>query len=240
MSKKIGLIILVLLTMLLSACERKASVAPTATPKKDFPQALATDGMNVVEVSGTQTAMAKSGTPVIVETATPAPAAADATTTPLAGVEQTPVTMATFTPVGQEPAKATDTPLPSPTPAVVSAQPTVSTVKPGTYTLKTGEFPYCIARRFNVNPDELLAANGLSKSQSYYAPGTVLKIPSGGNVFPAQRYIKTHPATYTVQSGDTIYSVACAFGDVDPLGIASANGLSAPYTLTVGAQISIP
>jgi hypothetical protein len=34
--------------------------------------------------------------------------------------------------------------------------------------------------------------------------------------------------------------VACRYGDVDPMGIAAANGLSSPYTLTPGTTIQIP
>jgi LysM repeat protein len=43
-----------------------------------------------------------------------------------------------------------------------------------------------------------------------------------------------------VLSGDTVYSVACKYGDPDPLAIAAANGLQSPYTLTVGQSIQVP
>jgi hypothetical protein len=43
-----------------------------------------------------------------------------------------------------------------------------------------------------------------------------------------------------LKTGDNIYIIACYYGDVDPLAIAAANGLSAPYTLTPGAVLSIP
>jgi LysM repeat protein len=52
--------------------------------------------------------------------------------------------------------------------------------------------------------------------------------------------LKAHPADYTVKAGDTIYSIACDFGDVDPMAIAAANNLQAPYTLKVGDVIRIP
>ena len=129
---------------------------------------------------------------------------------------------------------AVTTPLPSATSA-----PATPLTKPGTYTLQAGEFPYCIARRFNLDLDELLALNGLSASQ-IYDPGTVLKIPSSGKPFAADRSIIDHPATYTVLLNDTIYSIACKYGDVDPLAIASHNGLQAPYTLAVGTTLNIP
>jgi LysM repeat protein len=105
--------------------------------------------------------------------------------------------------------------------------------------LQDGEFPYCIARRFNVDPEELLALSGLS-GDGNYPPGTVLKIPQN-STFPGERSLRTHPASYTVSSSsETIYSIACLFGDVDPAAIAQRNGLSASATLTVGQVLNIP
>lgn len=140
----------------------------------------------------------------------------------------------TETPVPPEPA-------PQPTPAVaVVVQPAPTEVKlPTSYPLQKGEFPWCIARRYNISPMELLALNGLNLD-SRVDVGFVLKIPQTGKPFGAERSLKTHPVDYTVRSGDTIYSVACAFGDVLPDALISANGLASPYTLTVGSVIRIP
>jgi LysM repeat protein len=110
---------------------------------------------------------------------------------------------------------------------------------PSSYTLQTGEFPYCIARRFNVNPFELLSINGLSTS-SVVRGGTALRIPQTGNHFPGERALMAHPTTYTIKSGQNIYEIACAFGDVSPDMIALANGLKEPYTLTAGQNLYIP
>jgi hypothetical protein len=52
--------------------------------------------------------------------------------------------------------------------------------------------------------------------------------------------LQDHPTTYTVAAGDTIYSIACKFGDVDPMSIAIANDLDAPYNLDAGDRIHIP
>jgi hypothetical protein len=41
-------------------------------------------------------------------------------------------------------------------------------------------------------------------------------------------------------SSETVYSVACLFGDVDPAAIAQANNISPGAALTVGQQLSIP
>jgi LysM repeat protein len=225
MNKKFSLIIFAVLVLTLGACTRAASTASpqtsAATQPADFPQPVATSGMNIIETAGTQTAIATAGLPV--------PTASGGET------QQPPVVVvqATDTPNPNAPSTA----LPSPTvgvPVVNTpvSQPTVQTSKPGSYTLHEGEFPWCIARRFNVDPGELLSLNGLPlDGQTYYA-GLTLRIPSSGNPFPGGRSLKTHPASYVVQSGDTIYSIACKFGDVDPANV--------PNTMTTGTTIQIP
>ena len=245
MSRKIGLIVLVALAFTLSACDRSASTPPAASPTtvdNSFPQPLATTGMGVVEIAASQTASALTGVPqgtpaLVIDQST-------ATATPLGGLPD----FATATGLAGLPTLAgADTALPSPTlqfgaalatNTPLPAQPTVQTVKPTTYTLQDGEFVYCLARRFNVDPADVLSQNGLSDSETIYA-GRTIQIPTTGS-FPGTRALKAHPATYIVQTGDSVYSIACQYGDVDPINIAAVNGLSAPYTLSVGAQIQIP
>jgi len=237
MSKKLGLIVLVILalTLSLSACEKPASTLPTPTAKNKVkqPQAAATGvGMGMIEIAASQTAAALTnvplGTPALIVNGT-------ATATPPGGIPQI------VTPTGTH-ASSVDTALPSLTPGIINTalppQPTVQINKPATYTLKEGEFVYCLARRFNVDPDQMLSLNGLIDSETIYA-GLTVKIPTSGS-FPGQRALKVHPATYTVQADDSIYSVACLYGDVDPINIAAVNGLAAPYNLTTGVQIRIP
>ena len=132
---------------------------------------------------------------------------------------------------------ATTAPQPTPKPHV-NPKP-VATSVPHAYVLHKGEFPYCLARRFNVNPDALLAVNGLVRGQFVY-PGTTLTIPKNAGPFPYQRALRAHPTTYTVQGGDTFYSIACLFGDVWPEVIAAANGMSVNAHLTPGQAIKIP
>jgi len=111
---------------------------------------------------------------------------------------------------------------------------------PDSYTLQPGEFPYCIARRFNIAPGTLLNANNLNRSSVVY-PGTTLTIPKNAPGFnEGARSLRQHPTTYTVRGGDTIYSIACLFGDVFPEAIADANDLKGAYTLNVGQAIKIP
>jgi LysM repeat protein len=110
--------------------------------------------------------------------------------------------------------------------------------RPASYTLQIGEYPYCIARRFNVDPKELLTLNALS-SGTIYAPGLTLTIPQTGHPFPGLRALRPHPATYTLPEQMTVYKVACLFGDVDPLLIMQNNGLTSPL-LNSGITLQIP
>jgi len=111
---------------------------------------------------------------------------------------------------------------------------------PKNYTLQKGEFPYCIARRFNISPGALLSKNGLTSASVTYA-GQTLKIPKDAGSFDAgARSLKSHPADYTVRAGDTVYSIACQYGSVDPRAIEDHNGLSGAYTIKVGQVLHIP
>lgn len=124
---------------------------------------------------------------------------------------------------------------PNVTPAVA---PSATATLPAEVVLQRGEYPYCIARRFNVDAAALMALNGLSPEDTYFA-GRKLKIPAGP-VYQGQRRLKEHPASYTVQAGDTVNGIACAFGDVLPEDIIHASHLESPYTLTTGQVLNIP
>jgi LysM repeat protein len=232
--------VFVFLLLALVACERPASTPPggeaTATTSPgDFPVPGSTDDvMSQLEAFATQTEMAKlGGTPQAVQ---PSPTLAGeiAETSPATEAAQpteaTGDTSPTQAPTQVPPAQPTNPPAPVPT---------KTPGLPKTHTLKSGEFPYCIARRYDVNPNEMLRLSGLSGTGMFRA-GTVLKIPQSGNKFPGNRSLKSHPTTYTVRSGDTIYTVACSFGAVDPNDIIAANSLTSPYKLTSGQSLYIP
>lgn len=237
-NKKHGpaVIAMLLIATVLSACTQSVSTAPQSSPTvigtglfvSPFPSIE--NPMEMIEefARGTATAaaeqtLAAGGTPGTPE-----------------GTVITPVIATTGTP--STPTNVVTAVVTTPTtPVVTPGGPTPTQApKPASYTLQKGEFPYCIARRFNVNPDELLTVNGLTNGQIYY-PNLTLKIPQTGNPFPADRALRAHPATYTVASSDeTIYGVACKYGDVDPAAIAAANGISLGATLTTGQQLNIP
>ncbi|MGD0707839.1 MAG: LysM domain-containing protein [Anaerolineaceae bacterium] len=70
--------------------------------------------------------------------------------------------------------------------------------------------------------------------------GTVITLPLSASAYPGTRALISHPTTYTARYGDTIYSIGCYYGDVDPNTLAAANGLTSPFTLTPGQTIKIP
>jgi LysM repeat protein len=234
-SMKRGVVVastLMLIAVIASACNQPYSQAPSVTNTPINPTSLfatpidQTPGMGDVETFGTQTALAQTGTPLAVPTqtlsvgvtaqdlsatATPLVSTLSASTSTLAVGGTTSGTLPTSAPVGSRPAS---------------------------YTLQKGEFPYCIARRFDVDTGLLLNLNGLSNGDIYFTNLT-LKIPQSGS-FPGTRALRNHPSTYTASSTDTLSGIACVFGDVDPAAIASANNISVGATLTSGQQLSIP
>ena len=137
-------------------------------------------------------------------------------------------------PTPEPPVVDTPTPTPEPTKPVEAVDKTV----PEKYTLHEGEFPWCIARRFNLDPVVLLNYNGLSGSQ--YKVGQVLSIPDNPGTYYGERMLSTHPTTYTVQADETFYSIACKFGDVWPEEIAAQNLMEVTDPLTAGVTIDIP
>lgn len=227
---------LMLIAVIVSACRTPYSTPPAATNTPGGSPSLfetplnQTPGITMSDVAsfGTSTALASSGTPSVVETQTPIA---------IIGTQDLSVTATPTAFASANPAFTSTATL-----AVSGTLPTSAPVgvRPATYTLQRGEFPYCIARRFDVDPSDLLARNNLTTAQAYnLSTGTVLSIPQSGS-FPGTRALRNHPTTYTASAGDTVYSIACLFGDVDPAVIAQANNISPSTALTSGQSLSIP
>lgn len=233
--------------LLVSACNQVYSQQPLSTPTliptglfvSPFPSGQ--DPMKVVADLGTQTALAKTaesvgGTPGTPSTPT-TPGTPGTIITPLTGPSLTPTLGTPGIPVATTPAQITVVP------GATTAVPLTIVVPsgvPATYTLQSGEYVYCIARRYNLDPDDILARNGLIDSQTIY-PGLTLQMPQSGNPFPGARAWHAHPDTYTVDfSTETLNSIACYYGDVFPEAIAKANNLPLNAVLSVGQKLSIP
>lgn len=230
----LSMLVVLILAVGLAGCKLPASTAPAPTPtvgEGGFP--VPGETMGLFETFATQTAMAQQGGAPGVEVTPTAPPA------PLDTGPQEPEPQATEPP----PAEPQATEPPPPEPAAPTPEPVVvpppTPGLPETYILQRDEFPFCIARRFDLNPADLLSANGLTQNSRVF-PGDTLRIPQSARPFPGDRALRSHPTNYTVQSGDSIYKVACAFGDVDPMVIAQVNGLSEPYTLSAGQTLQIP
>ena len=110
---------------------------------------------------------------------------------------------------------------------------------PETYTVRPGEYAFCLGRRFDIKPDDLLTYNGLPPGSELY-PGQVLQIPPDPRPFPVGRVLALHPTRYVVQPGDTLPVVACQFGDLYPSEIARVNGLNPGAALSPGQVLQIP
>ena len=221
--KSIYILIIIIVAMAFAtvSCERSYTETEgesQATPTL-FADTMPVD-MNALATTGAQTATAMaiaSGAPTLV-------------TTP-----GTPIVPTSGTPAVPGQPSATS-------PVASVAPPTSSVGVPATYALQKGEFPYCIARRFNIDPSELLNNNNLSSSQAQaLQPGLVLSIPQGGKAFPSTRPLNAHPTSYTVSSTMSVYAVACYFGDIDPSAITSANpNITDPNNIPTGSILTIP
>ncbi len=97
----------------------------------------------------------------------------------------------------------------------------------GTYTVKLGDTLYGVARTYGVTVDELKRANNLTNN--ILTVGQVLNIPSQTG---------TTDNSYTVQSGDSLYSIAKRFNTtVDEL--KTINNLTSDI-LSIGQKLLIP
>ncbi len=105
--------------------------------------------------------------------------------------------------------------------------PTNSTNNTITYTVVSGDTLYSIARRYNTTVDELKRINNLTSD--ILSIGQVLKIPTNST---------NNTITYTVVSGDTLYSIARRYNTtVDEL--KRINNLTSDI-LSIGQVLKIP
>jgi LysM repeat protein len=212
MEKKMRISFLVVI-ILAAGMAMSACTRSASTPPPDGAGASETQVESIIQSAATMTAEALTGigggASLEMEMTAEAPLASVATAT------------ATTVP-------PTSTPVPPPAVTV-----------PQSYTLHKGEFPFCLARRFNIDVNALLNANGLARGATYQ-PGLTLTIPQNAAEFAGNRTLRSHPADYTVSGDDTFYSIACLFGDVYPEEIAAANNMDVDDALSAGITIRIP
>lgn len=147
----------------------------------------------------------------------------------------------------------------SETPTLSVVLPPSPTALPGDspclHTVQVGEWLYSIARKYNINPVDLIAANPGSENRTLQ-PGDVIRIPNCTQptvpaptaVPPAQPAGGVSPEiptpiplidrVYIVAAGDTLGAIARKFGVTVQM-LKDANGLSSDF-LRVGQELKIP
>jgi len=232
-----GLLVMVLLAAsFLAACERSASQIIPPTPTGTTVSPLSGSTLNEMEnlrYLATQTSMAATrlagGTGLSSNSQTPAITGTPGTQIPNATGGST---ASTFTAASKTATLSAINPVYlTPTPG-----------RPAQHTIMPSEYPYCLARRFNVDPGELLTLNPqvANLAENEIPTGTILTIPQTGNPYPGDRSWHDHPTTYTAPEEMTIYKVACYFGDIDPSVIIYVNNLTSPYNVHAGQTLAIP
>ena len=99
------------------------------------------------------------------------------------------------------------------------------------HVVQAGETLFSIARWYGVDLWTLARHNGIVNPSHIYV-GQRLRIPTGGTPAPSA-------GVYVVQPGDTLYSVARAYGTT-AWAIAQANGLYNMHHIYVGQRLVIP
>lgn len=127
-------------------------------------------------------------------------------------------------------------------PATGSTNPSTTPESPSpggttTYTVQRGDWFYAIARKFGVSVTALQVANpGINWNVVY--PGQVLNIPPAGTGAPPPSGSNV-PGRYTVQQGDTLYSIAVRFRTT-PYALQIANHIANPNFVYPGQVLVVP
>jgi len=101
-----------------------------------------------------------------------------------------------------------------------------------TYTVVSGDTLYSIADRNGTTVDAIKQANNLNSN--VLSIGQTLTIPSGGSTVPTQK----NGTSYTVVSGDTLYSIADRYGTT--VGAIKQDNNLTSNILNIGQTLSIP
>ena len=118
-----------------------------------------------------------------------------------------------------------------------SSSSTQSSTPTGTYTVKSGDTLSGIATRHGVTVNQLKQWNGLTSNN--IRVGQKLKLNSSSSASSASASSSGDYSTYTVKSGDSLYSIAKNYSGVSAQDIMNFNGMSSSK-IKPGMKIKIP
>ena len=104
----------------------------------------------------------------------------------------------------------------------------IISVPSNTYTVQKGDTYYLIAKKCGVSLSSLLSLNGASNSSILY-PGQKISIPDSGSGY----------TTYTVQKGDTYWTISQKYG-ISLSAILAANNANENSALYIGDTVKVP
>ena len=111
--------------------------------------------------------------------------------------------------------------------------------------VQPGDTVYAIGRRFSVSPQAIIAENNL-RAPYRLEIGQALKLPGSAPVASTTSYrqavaprVVQQDSVYTVQTGDTLYSISRRFG-VDVQSLTARNRLNVPFQLEIGQRLLVP
>jgi LysM repeat protein len=104
----------------------------------------------------------------------------------------------------------------------------IAAIAQSTHTVKSGDTLDGIGKQYGVQPSDIATLNAID-DPNRIVPGLILKIPPSPNA----------PKTYVVKSGDTLGSIAIAYG-VSVADLSTANKIDDPKSLRVDQELTIP
>jgi len=168
--------------------------------------------------------------------------------------------LASATPTSTITPSPTNTPLPTETPTETltpTSTLTPTAAAPFDYTVQAGDSLFAIAQKFNLgpdgiqlilllnpyNPDPATKRPGIDPTTQNIYPGLIITIPNPGMQLPTATPIPSNvprgtKITYTIQSGDTLASIASKFNSTQE-DIQKLNNITDPNLIQVGQQIFV-